>query len=166
MNLIVAADRRWAIGRQGRPLVTIPADWQLLLKETAGKVVVMGRKTLEGLPGGQPLGNRTNVILSRDPGYKVKGTLVCTSLEEALEVLSDFDPEDVFILGGRSVYEQFLPYCATAHVTAIDYEYAADTHFKNLDQDPEWELTEESDEQTYFNLCYTFRKYKKMTKKF
>ena len=64
MNLIVSADKHWSIGKNGRPLVNIPAERQLLLKETAGKVVVMGRKALETLPGGQPLGGRTNVVLS------------------------------------------------------------------------------------------------------
>lgn len=166
MNLIVAADKKWAIGREGRRLVTIPGDQQLLLKETAGKVVVMGRKTLESLPGGQPLGSRTNVVLSRDPGFKPKGVLVCSGIEEALKLLADYDPEDVFILGGESIFRQFLPYCSTVHVTAIDYVYDADTYFPDLDQDPDWEMTAEGDEQTYFSLCYTFREYKKVNKNF
>ena len=73
MNILVAADRHWAIGKDGRGLVTIPADQQMLMRETAGKVVVMGRKTLEGLPGAQPLGNRVNVVLSGNRDYKGHG---------------------------------------------------------------------------------------------
>ncbi len=161
MNLIVSADKHWSIGKNGRPLVNIPAERQLLLKETAGKVVVMGRKTLETLPGGQPLGGRTNVVLSADLSFKARGAVVCRSMEETLAYLEEFDPKDIYILGGESIYRQFLPYCDTAHVTYIDYTYSADTHFSNLDQDPSWEMAAESEEQTYFDLCYTFRMYRK-----
>lgn len=159
MNLIVAVDKGWAIGRDGRLLVAIPADQQMFLRETTGKVVVMGRKTLESLPGAQPLGNRVNLVLTRDRNYKAKGAVICHSMEEALEMLREYDAENVYIIGGQSIYEQFLPYCETAHVTAIDYTYDADTFFPNLDKDGEWKLAEEGEEQTYFNLCYTFLKY-------
>ena len=123
MNIIVAADRHWAIGKDGRGLVTIPADQQMLMRETAGKVVVMGRKTLEGLPGGQPLGSRVNVVLSRNEDYKVKGAQVCGSMAKALETLSAYDTDDIYIIGGLSIYEQFLPHADTVHVTRIDYTY-------------------------------------------
>lgn len=167
MNLIVAVDKHWAIGKHGRLLVTIHADQQMFLRETTGKVVVMGRRTLESLPGGQPLGNRVNLVLTKDRNYKVKGALICHSMEEALEKLREYNSENVYIMGGQSVYRQFLPYCDTAHVTAIDYVYDADTFFPNLNKDEEWELAEEGEEQTYFNLCYTFIKYvrKNQTKK-
>lgn len=159
MNLIVAADRHWAIGKDGRVLVTIPADRQMFMKETAGKMVVMGRKTLESLPGGQPLGNRGNLVLTHDENYRVKGAQVCHSLDEALEVLSDYDTDDIFIIGGSSVYEQFLPFVHVVHVTRIDYTYDADTFFPDLEKDGQWKLEAESDEQTYFDLCYTFQKF-------
>lgn len=162
MNLIVAVDKNWAIGKDGRLLVNIPADRQLFVKETTGKVVVMGRKTLESLPGGQPLGKRENIVLSRDPEYRVKGAKVCNSVEEALELLTGRASDDVYVIGGQSIYEQFLPYCDTAHVTFVDYIYDADTLFPNLDADPEWRLAEESDEQTYFDLCYCFRRYERI----
>lgn len=162
MNLIVAVDRNWAIGKDGRLLVNIPADRQLFVKETTGKVVVMGRKTLESLPGGQPLGKRENIVLSKDPGYRVKGAKVCNSVDEALELLAGMNSDDVYIIGGQSIYEQFLPYCDTAHVTFVDYTYDADTLFPNLDADPQWRLAEESDEQTYFDLCYCFRRYERV----
>ncbi len=162
MNLIVAVDRNWAIGKDGRLLVNIPADRQLFVKETTGKVVVMGRKTLESLPGGQPLGKRENIVLSKDPGYRVKGAKVCNSVDEALELLAGMNSDDVYIIGGQSIYEQFLPYCDTAHVTFVDYIYDADTLFPNLDADPQWRLAEESDEQTYFDLCYCFRRYERV----
>ncbi len=161
MNLIVAVDKNWSIGNQGQLLVSIPEDKKLFREETMGKVIVMGRKTLESLPGKQPLYGRTNIVLTRNPDYKVKGAVVCHSLSEVLEELGRYPEEDCFIIGGQSIYEQFLPYCNTAHVTYIDYAYSADTYFPDLDQDPSWEMAAESDEQTYFDLCYTFRMYQR-----
>lgn len=161
MNLIVAVDKHWAIGSKGQLLVAIPQDQKMFREETLGKVIVMGRRTLESLPGGKPLYGRTNLVLTRDPGYEVKGAKVCHSVEEVLELLKAYPPEDIYIIGGESIYEQFLPYCDTAHVTYIDFAYAADTYFPNLDMLPEWTLAEESDEQTYFDLCYTYRRYQK-----
>lgn len=164
MNIITTADRRWAIGKGGKNLVTIPADQQMFLRETAGKTVVMGKRILENLPGGQPLGNRINVVLSRGTDLKVKGIRVCGSMEEALRYLRNFRTEDIYIMGGESIYRQFLPYCSTVHVTRIDYTYDADAFFPDLDNSGEWEMTEESDEQTYFDLCYTFQKFERTKK--
>ncbi len=162
MNLIAAVDKNWAIGRGGRLLVSIPEDQRLFREETLGKVVVMGRKTLESLPGGQPLHGRTTVVLTRDPAFHVKGAQVCHSLEEALEILKKYPTEDIFVAGGQEIYEQFLPLCDVAHITYIDYAYEADTHFPNLDQDGEWKLLLTGEEQTYFDLCYEFRLYRRV----
>lgn len=161
MNLIVAVDKNWAIGNNGKQLVTIPDDQRLFRQETIGRVIVMGRKTLESLPGGQPLAGRTNVVLTENKDYKKKGTVILHSLEETLKYLEPYPTEDVYIIGGETIYRQFLPYCDTAHVTWIDYAYDADTFFPNLEQDPMWRMTDVSDEQTYFNLCYEFRKYER-----
>lgn len=164
MNLIVAVDKNWAIGKKGKLLVSIPEDQKLFRQETMGKVIVMGRKTLESLPGGQPLYGRRNVVLTHDEKFSKKGVEVFHSLEETLDFFSQFPTEDIFIVGGSMIYEQFLPYCDTAHVTWIDYAYEADTWFPNLDRDAGWKVTAESDEQTYFNLCYEFRRYERVKK--
>ncbi|MEY8355959.1 dihydrofolate reductase [Lachnospiraceae bacterium 54-53] len=161
MNIIVAVDKNWSIGNQGQLLVSIPGDKKLFREETTGKVIVMGRKTLESLPGKQPLYGRTNIVLTKNPDYKVKGAIVCYSLSQALEELGRYPDENCFIIGGQSIYEQFLPFCDTAHVTCIDYSYSADTRFPDLDQDPDWKMEAESEEQTYFDLCYTFRMYRR-----
>ena len=120
---------------------------------------MLGRKTLESFPGGQPLKKRTNIVLTRDKNYKVKDAIVVHSIEEVLEELKKYDSEDVYVIGGDSIYSQMLPYCDTAHVTKIDFAYEADSWFPNLDEDPEWKIAEESEEQTYFDLEYTFVKY-------
>ena len=159
MNIIVAADQNWAIGKDNKLLISIPADMKFFRTTTTGKLVIMGRKTLESFPGGQPLKKRTNIVLTRDKNYKVKDAIVVHSIEEVLEELKKYDSEDVYVIGGDSIYSQMLPYCDTAHVTKIDFAYEADSWFPNLDEDPEWKIAEESEEQTYFDLEYTFVKY-------
>ncbi|MDD3254148.1 MAG: dihydrofolate reductase [Lachnospiraceae bacterium] len=161
MILIAAVDRNWAIGSKGQLLVSIPHDQKAFREKTLGQVIVMGRKTFESLPGKQPLYGRTNIVLSTDPAYQVKGAIVCHSLEETLEVLKDYRSDAVYVIGGESVYRKFLPYCDRAEITYIDFAYSADTHFPNLEELEGWEMTAESEEQTYFDLCYTYREYRK-----
>lgn len=161
MNLIVAVDKNWGIGCGNRLLVSIPADMKFFRQTTTGKVVVMGRKTLESFPGGQPLKNRTNIVLTSDKNYKVKGAVVVTTIEELLEELKQYNDEEIYVIGGESVYRQLLPYCSTAHVTKIDHVYEADTFFPNLDEMEDWEMTGVSEEQTYFDLEYIFARYEK-----
>ena len=161
MNVIAAVDRKWGIGNKRQLLVQIPADQKLFRQETTGKVIILGHRTLETFPQGMPLAGRTNIILSRDPDFKVKGADVVHSMEELMEELKAYDSRDVYVVGGESVYQQLLPYCDTAHLTMIDHTYEADAHFPNLETDEEWVQTGESDEQTYFDLAYTFVKYER-----
>ena len=161
MNLIVAVDSNWAIGKENKLLVSIPQDMKFFRETTKGKVVAMGRKTLESFPGGQPLKNRVNVVLTTDKNYKVKDTVIVHTIEEMVDELKKYDSEDIFVIGGEQIYRQFLPYCDRAYITKIDYHYEADTHFPNLDEDPEWEMTKISDEQTYFDLEYVFTIYER-----
>lgn len=164
MNIIVCADNNWAIGYKNKLLVSIPNDMKHFREETTGKVIVLGRKTLATFPQGLPLKNRTNIILSRDEKYKAKDAIVVHSVEELLRELKKYDSEDVYVIGGESIYRQLLPYCDVAHVTKVDHEYQADTYFPNLDKDPDWEITADSDEQTYFDIAYTFLKYERKQK--
>ena len=164
MNLIVAVDANWAIGNKDKLLIAIPNDPKHFREETTGKVVVLGRKTLQTFPQGLPLKNSTKIILSRNPDYTVKDATVVHSLEELLEELKQYASEDVYVIGGESVYRQLLPYCDTAHVTKIDHAYQADTYFPNLDQDPDWEITADSDELTYFDIPYRFLRYERKSK--
>lgn len=164
MNAIVAVDNNWAIGSKNNLLVRIPADHKNFRQETTGKVVVLGRKTLETFPQGMPLPNRTNIILSTNPDYKVKDAVVVHSKEELDTELKKYPTEDVYIIGGESVYRMMLPACDVVHVTKIDHDYEADAYFPNLDKDDEWEITAESEEQTYFDLPYYFVKYERRKK--
>lgn len=162
MNLIVAADKNWGIGLKNQLLVHIPNDMKFFRQETTGKVVVMGRKTLESFPQGQPLAKRVNIVLTSDKNYHVKGADIVHSLDELMEELKKYNSEDIYIIGGETIYKQLLPHCNVAHVTKIDHSYEADTYFPNLDEDPEWTVTAESDEQTYFDIAYTFTKYERL----
>ncbi|MDF2907434.1 MAG: hypothetical protein K0R34_2755 [Herbinix sp.] len=161
MNIIVAVDNNWAIGYQNKLLVSIPADMRFFRDATMGKVVIMGKNTLESFPGGQPLKNRTNIVIALEKDYKVKDTIMVYSIEEALELTKKYKSEDVYIIGGASIYRQMLPFCDVAHITKIDFAYHADTYFPNLDQMEDWDMVEESEEQTYYDLTYTFCRYER-----
>ena len=161
MNLIVNVDSNWAIGYRGKLLVSIPEDMKFFRSETTGKVVVLGRKTLDTVACGQPLMNRKTIILTRNPNYQVKGAIICHSVEEVLEELKKYNSDDVYIIGGDSIYKEFLPYCDVAHVTRTDHVYDADAWFPNLEEDPAWVLTGESEEKTYFDLEFRFCRYER-----
>ncbi|HJC57537.1 MAG TPA: dihydrofolate reductase [Candidatus Eisenbergiella intestinipullorum] len=165
MNMIVAVDENWAIGCRGDLLVRIPADHKMFRNETLGKVVVLGRRTMDTFPGGLPLAGRTNIVLTRNPGYQVKGAVIVHSVEELLEELKKYADEDIYVIGGESVYRQLLPCCDTVHVTKIDRAYEADAWFPDLDADGDWEIAAESDEMTYFDTTYHFLKYVRKAQK-
>lgn len=163
MKLIVAVDKNWAIGKNNKIMWSIPADMKFFRETTRGNVVIMGRKTLESFPQGQPLKDRINIVITKNPDYKVKGAKVVHSVEEAVEESKRYDG-DVFVIGGESIYRAMLGYCDTALVTKIDHGFDADTYFPNLDQDQEWRMTKISEEQTCFDLEYYFTVYERVRK--
>ena len=162
MKAIVAVDSNWAIGNKGQLLVSIPADQKdNFRRRTSGNTIVYGRKTLETFPQKIVLPNRRNIILSTRPDYTVKNAEVAHNRDELMDLIKNENSDDVYIIGGETVYKQFIDDCDTAIVTFIDKVYEADAYFPNLDKDPNWELVEESDEQVYFDITYTYRIYKK-----
>ena len=161
MKAILSADRNWGIGNGNKLLVSIPSDMKFFRQTTTGKVVVMGRKTLESFPNGQPLKNRTNIVLTENPDYRVKDAVIVHSKEELLKTLEQYDTEDIYIIGGESINRMMLPYCDTVLVTKIDRAFQADTFFPDLDKMEEWKMTEEGEEQTCFDLEFRFTKYER-----
>ena len=161
MNLIVAVDKNWGIGYQNKLLNSIPEDMKYFRETTTGKVVVMGRKTLESFPGKKPLKNRVNIVLTGDKNYSVDGAVIVHDMEELHEELKKYDSKDIYVIGGESIYKQLLDECDVAHITKIDFAYEADAWFPNLDEKEEWVVTADSEEQTYFDLEYYFYKYEK-----
>ena len=165
MRAIVAVDSNWAIGNKGQLLVSIPSDHKMFRTQTKGGIVIYGRKTLETFPMAKPLDQRVNIIFSRNPAYEVKHAEMVHSVDELQEVLrtkyADYDTDDIYVIGGESIYRQLLPLCDTAIVTRVEYEYEADAFFPDLDKDPEWELVEEGEEQTYFDVAFHFDRYER-----
>ena len=161
MKAILSADKNWGIGYNNRLLVSIPSDMKFFRQTTTGKVVVMGRKTLESFPNGMPLKNRTNIVLTGNQNCQVKDAVIVHSEDELMEELKKYNTDDIYVIGGESVYRMMLPYCDTVYVTKIDRAFQADTFFPNLDEMDEWEMTEESEEQTCFDLEFCFTKYER-----
>lgn len=160
MNMIVAVDSGWGIGLCNELLVSIPNDMKFFRTKTMGHVVVMGRRTLESFPGGRPLKGRTNIVLTRNADFHADGAVVVNSVDRLLSYLEEnCKEEEVYCIGGESVYRQLLPYTDLVYVTKIDRAYQADAWFPDLDQDPDFELAESSEEMTYFDMTYHFLTY-------
>ena len=157
MELIVAVDQNWAIGRGGDQLIYISQDLKRFKTLTTGHPVILGRKTLDTFPGGRPLKGRRNLILSRSPGFAPEGAEVYPDLDALLAAA----PEDSFVIGGASVYRALLDQCSTAYVTKIDRAFPADCHFPDLDQDPAWERTEESAPLEQDGIVYRYVTYRR-----
>ena len=155
MNLIAAVDKNWAIGLNNKLLVSIPEDMKFFRKTTTGKVVVMGRKTLESFPNGLPLKNRVNIVLTSDKNYKVKDAIIVHSMDELLEELKNYNSEDIYVIGGESIYSQALPFADRLYLTIVDDEpEAADTFFPAINP-KEWEVAEK-EMRNENDLSFTF----------
>ena len=163
MHLIVAVDRNWAIGLNNELLAKIPQDHKFFRQKTLGKVIVMGRKTLESLPGGLPLAGRTNIVLSANMDLRIPNATVRPSLPLLLQELGKYPGEDVYVIGGESVYRLLLPYCNTAYVTKIFHTFAADSYFPNLDEDRAWRLASDSGQQHDAGFAFSFLTYQRIS---
>ena len=168
MKLIVAVDKEWGIGNKGDLLARIRADLLNFRDLTSGKVVILGSNTLATFPGGKALKNRTNIVLHPSQDYKVENTTVVHSIDELLEEVKKYNTDDVFVIGGASVYRQMLDYCDTAYVTKFDKSYEKDVFFPNLDEHESWELVNKGDIQisdpekdTEADLKFYFTEYRK-----
>lgn len=158
MNAIVAVDRNWGIGKDGALLYSLTRDMRHFRFLTTGGTVLMGRRTLDSLPGGKPLPQRRNVVLStvRD---EIPGAEVVHTMEELRLAAQGEDPDRVFVIGGGSVYAALLPYCTHALVTKVDAVSDADTFFPNLDKLPGWEIAKVSDSICDDDVTYHFFDY-------
>ena len=158
MNLIAAVDQNWAIGKGGDQLCYIPADLKRFRALTTGHPVILGRKTLATFPGGRPLKNRRNLVLSRDPAFSPEGAEVFRDLDSLL----DAAPADSFVIGGASVYTALLTACDTAYITKIHAAWPeADAFFPNLDENPAWEAVEESGPQEDGGFSFRYVTYRR-----
>lgn len=162
INIIVAVSEDWAIGKDNKLLMSIPEDMKFFRNMTLNNVVIMGRKTLESFPNQSPLKNRINIVITRDMNYKKEGAIIVHSTEEAIQEAQKYNLP-IFIIGGGSIYKQFLPMSDTVYVTKILRTFDnADTFFPNLDEMPNFEISEESESQIYEGTLYNFVTYKKV----
>ncbi|MCL2124630.1 MAG: dihydrofolate reductase [Oscillospiraceae bacterium] len=136
MQLIVAVNSDWGIGYNNTQSVVLPEDRRHFKALTDGGTVIAGRKTFEDF--GRPLPNRKNIVLTRNMSYNVDGIIIAHSVDEALTFVAGDDADMVFIIGGGSIYTQFLNMCSHAHVTKINAMPPSDTYFPNLDESSNW----------------------------
>lgn len=160
MNLIVNVSENWAIGKGNSLLFHLSQDMKFFKEHTSGKTIVMGRKTLESLPGSKPLPNRKNIVLTRNSDYHPEGVTVYNSIDEFLKDNSNTD--DVYVIGGESIYRDFLPYCNKAFITKVDATVNdADAFMVNLDSHPDWEIESIGEELEEKGYTFRFVTYKK-----
>lgn len=157
MKAIFHADKKWGIGRDNGLMFSIPLDMKFFRETTKGKVVVMGRKTLLSFPNGKPLKNRVNVVLTTRGSDE--DVIVVRDLSALAEVLKNYPTDDVYVIGGASVYRELLPYCTHALVTKVDADGNADSFAPDLDADKNFRLLSESEPQTDNGYVLTFCTY-------
>lgn len=162
MNLIVAVDRKWGIGRDNGLLAHLPNDLKYFKEHTLGKVVVMGRKTLESMPGSKALPKRTNIVLTGNRDYEAPGCVVVNSEEELFAVLGQYDTDDVWLIGGASMYNRYFGMCDKLFVTRIDADLDADTFIFDLDEDSSYIVSSQSEPQTENGITYRWLVYERV----
>ena len=138
MKRIVAVDKNWGIGRDNDLLFSLPADMKHFRETTSGKVIVMGKNTLLSFPNGAPLKNRTNIVLTTSGVEEREGLTVCRSLDELREELKKYNTDDVFVVGGGTIYRLLCDACDEAIVTKVDADGDATVFFPDLDQRENW----------------------------
>ncbi len=143
MNMIVAADRNWAIGKGGDLIYSIPEDMKFFRRMTQGKTLVMGRRTLESFPGGKPLPKRVNVVLTSNRDYAPENVVVVHDYAELFAEIAKYPEDEVMLIGGGRLYTDLAKYCRLAYITRIDAESeGADTFIPNFDELEGWHLKE------------------------
>lgn len=155
MQAIVAVSQSWGIGKGGDLLFRLPSDLLRFKAMTTGHTVIMGRKTLDSLPGGKGLPHRRNLVLSRQSDFAPDRAEVIHSVEDILKTAED----DAFVIGGQQVYEQLLPYCARVYVTKVLSDPEADAFFPDLDKLPGWKVASAGEMLTENGLSFQYVEY-------
>lgn len=161
MKLIAAVDHNWAIGKDEKLLVRLPEDMKHFRKMTEHHVIVMGRKTLESFPNKKPLPNRTNIVVTTQTDYHADDAIIVHSKQELLKIIANYKTDNIYIIGGESIYNMMLDDCDTAYITYTRNTYEADTWFPNLDIHPDWQLQEQSFRHIEDDIIYCFKTYRK-----
>ena len=155
MFAIAAVSQNWGIGRDNHLLFHISADMKRFRELTEGKTVLMGRKTLQSLPGGKGLPRRRNIVLTANPDFAAPDAETAHTPVQAVFTAG----EDAVIIGGESVYHLFLPLCERVYITKVFADAEADAFFPDLDADPRWQVERESEIFEENGLRYQFVDY-------
>ncbi len=143
---ILSADKKWGIGKRNGLLFSLPMDMKFFRTTTSGHVVAMGENTLLSFPNSKPLKNRTHIVLSADETHNYEGVINVHSFDEFLQKIKEYSlKEDVYIIGGASIYNQMIPYVDKVLLTKVDEDGGAEVFFRNLDEDNNFECVEESE---------------------
>lgn len=165
MRLLYAVDGNWGIGYKGDLLCKISEDLKGFKKLTTNNIMIMGRKTFESLPVSKALPNRINIVMTKDKSYQRENIMVVNSEDELFELLKEIDPDgekERFVIGGGNIGRLLLPHCNKAYITKVFKCFdKIDTTFPNLDEDPEWEITRESDTRKQDDLEYKYVEYER-----
>ena len=159
MEAIVAVNDDWGIGAEGTQSIVLKADRAFFKAMTKGNAVIMGRRTLEDLPGGKPLKDRVNIIVTRRD-MEIEGAIVVHSTEEAIELATHY--ERCMVVGGASIYMQFFPDLDRVYVTKINAHAESTAFFPNLDRNPAFECEYEGEEQEEDGITFRFVTYKRI----
>lgn len=160
MNMILAVDNNWGIGKDNDLLIRVPGDMKYFREKTINKIVVMGYNTLISLPNSKPLKNRVNIIISRKYYLDIEGAIICHSIVDVFREISKYPPDDIFIIGGSKIYNQFEPYSLKAYVTKFNISRQADCFAPNLDILNNWKIDEVSESKFEHDLEYNHIVYK------
>ncbi len=160
MIAIAAAERNWGIGYRGQLLVHIREDLKNFSRLTKNRIVICGRKTIETFPGGKPLKDRINIIMTRNPSFHMEQAVTAHSTEELFQLLRSeypsFSEDEVFVIGGAEIYRQLIPFCSRAILTRIDHEFPSDAWFPDLEKEPGWILANEGEKQEADGILFHF----------
>ncbi|MBR4868416.1 MAG: dihydrofolate reductase [Clostridia bacterium] len=158
MNYIVAVDKEWGIGKQNDLLFSLKGDMSFFRTTTSGKTVIMGDRTLASLPGGRPLKNRTNIVMTLDKAFVApEGVTVCHSTDELFALLKQLpNTDDVFVIGGATIYNLLYPYCKCAYITKVNAIGNADVFIEDLDKKENWRVCHTGETMEENGISYTF----------
>ena len=161
MNMYMIADNKWGIQKNGRPLVSIPAEHRTMLEDVAGHVVVYGQEYLQDLPGQQPIRGCTNLIYTEGGEIPVKGARTFADLKSLRKAIEEYPTESIYIINNDKLYREFFKDAEVIHVAKLELAYSADAFFEDLDASEEFLLTADSDEQYCFDIVYNFLRYER-----
>lgn len=161
MQAIATVDNRWAVSYKNKPFASIPAEKKTMMQEIKGKTIIYDLDYVNELPGQQPVVGCRNIIFSGPLGKPVRGAECYKTLEEIEAAIENEQEDLVYIIHGTDIYSFFKDKINIYHITKIDYEYHADAFIDNLDKNPNFTITADSDEQYCFDIIYSFLRYER-----